>query len=96
VAIVNRGKVVAQGSLAELLSPTVRLVDIELDDVEGELDESIAVGCQEVRRDGSTVTLGIPASIHKGSPCIFNRLRKGIGIEIEIGIGIEGSGDRSR
>jgi ABC-2 type transport system ATP-binding protein len=59
VAIVNRGKVVAQGSLAELLSPTVRLVDIELADVEGELDESIAVGCQEVRRDGSTVTLTI-------------------------------------
>ncbi len=30
------------------------------------------------------------ASIHKGYSCIFNRLYKGIGIEIRIGIGIEG------
>jgi ABC-2 type transport system ATP-binding protein len=41
VAIIDKGRVVAEGALADLLSPAVRLVDIELTSVSAELEERI-------------------------------------------------------
>ncbi len=59
VAIVNRGKVVAEGALDELLSPEVRLVDIELEGVGGDLPEAISRECEEIHSDGEAVALTV-------------------------------------
>lgn len=52
VAIVNKGKVVAEGDLKELLLPAVRLVDVEVSGGDRELPQAIVDECEEVRREG--------------------------------------------
>jgi len=59
VAIVNQGRVAAEGALSELLSPTVRLVDVELLGVEGGLPEEISKLSQDTRRDGEVVQVSV-------------------------------------
>jgi ABC-2 type transport system ATP-binding protein len=55
VVIVNKGRVTAHGALSELLSPAVRLVDLELEAAEADLPESITAAGVEVRAEGDVV-----------------------------------------
>ncbi len=52
VAIVNEGKVVDEGSLSELLSPDVRLVDISLTQVSDPLAEELGELAHTLKREG--------------------------------------------
>ncbi len=52
VAIVNRGRITANGSLAELLKPEVRRVEIELTSVNDELRALLATLAHTVEHDG--------------------------------------------
>lgn len=59
VAIVNRGRVVDEGSLAELLSPEVRLVDIELSRVDDALEARLRDRAASCSREGELVHLSV-------------------------------------
>ncbi len=59
VAIVSQGRVVDEGSLAELLSPEVRLVDLELSGVDEALEARLREAAATFAREGDLVHVSV-------------------------------------
>ncbi len=82
VAIVNRGKVTSEGSLASLLRPEVRRTVIEAEDVPDDVAGAIAGLCLSTSRHGQVLQMEVEGDAHVDE--IIDRIRAGGGRVVSV------------
>jgi ABC-2 type transport system ATP-binding protein len=76
IAIINKGRVVARGTLDELLRREVRRVRIQLDDVPAELKNSLSARGLSAREQGHELHLLVEGDLNV-NPLLEEALRAG-------------------